>query len=169
MTRRKAVAIVKPPVTWILVADSKQAQVYTRRKPRRLSLLSQFEEAITHTPISVPDMAWEAEPLDQYQLGRNATGMVFESKSSERHMNEPRIDAREEIQQRFAQTIVRQLAKAKTENRFDRLVLVAPPKMLGEIRKHLDTNLSRAIMAEMPKDLTHYDSKDLADHLGFVV
>ena len=35
MTRRKAVPIAKSPITWILVADSRQAQVYTRKKEKK--------------------------------------------------------------------------------------------------------------------------------------
>src|SRR5689334_23195051 len=98
MTRRQAVQIIKPPVTWILVADSRQAQVYTRQKVEKLvplagnSRRNQFEEVIAHAPVAVAGMKWEAESVDQYEVGRNATGMVFESASSARSMSEPHLD-----------------------------------------------------------------------------
>lgn len=67
MTHRKAVQIIKPPVTWILVADSRQAQVYTRSRVEKLipragnSRRNQFEEVISHAPMPVPGMKWQAE------------------------------------------------------------------------------------------------------------
>src|SRR5688572_8855450 len=98
MTRRHAVQIAKPPVTWILVADSKQAQIYTRQKVETQrpiignSKHNQFEEIVTHEPVPVPDMKWEAESADSYEMGRNATGMVFQSSGTARHMSEPHMD-----------------------------------------------------------------------------
>ncbi len=109
MTRRQAVQIIKPPVTWILVADSRQAQVYTRSRVEKLMPLpgnskrNQFSEIIAHEPVPVLGMKWEAESADQYKVGRNATGMVFESASSARSMSEPHMDAREEIKFHFAE------------------------------------------------------------------
>lgn len=171
MTRRQAVQIVKPPVTWILVADSRQAQVYTRERTEKHipmagnSRRNQFSEIIAHEPVPVPGMKWEAESADQYEVGRNATGMVFESASSARSMSEPRIDVRDEIRDHFAKTVAGHINQAKAEKAFDRLVLVAAPKMLGEIKKHLDAKVMRCIAAEMPKDLTHYEGEELLQHL----
>lgn len=171
MTRRPAVQIVKPPVTWILVVDSRKAQVYTRSRIEKLiplagnSRRNQFSEIIAHAPVAVTGMKWEAESADQYEVGRNATGMVFESASSARSMSEPKIDVRDEIRDHFARTIALHINQAKAEKVFDRLVLVAAPKMLGELKKHLDAKVMKCIAAEMPKDLTHYEGEELLQHL----
>ncbi len=171
MTRRQAVQIVKPPVTWILVADSRQAQVYTRHKVEKLMPLlgnskrNQFSEIIAHEPVPVLGMKWEAESDDQYEVGRNATGMVFESANSARSMSEPHMNVSDEIRMHFAKKIADQLNRAREEKLFDRLVLVAAPKMLGEIKKHLSGKTLKSVAAEMPKDLTHYDGQTLAEHL----
>jgi len=172
MTRRKAVPIVKSPVTWILVADSRKAQVYTRERVEKLiplerrSRRNQFAEIIAHEPIPVSDMKWEAESASRYEVGRNATGMVFESASTARHMSEPHINVRDEIRGHFARTIADHLDRARGEKLFDRLVLVAPPKMMGELKKCLSAKVLKAIAAEMPKDLTHYEGDELVEHLG---
>lgn len=175
MTRRKAVQIVRPPITWILVADGRQAQVYIREKVEKLVPLASpskrnlFAEAIAREPVPVPGMRWEAEPVEHYQVGRNATGMVFESASSARHMAEPHIDARQEVKDHFARTIAERLNRAKLDKLYDRLVLIAPPKMLGEIKKYLEKRVLKQIVAEMPKDLTYFDAESLAEHLGRIV
>lgn len=171
MQNRKTVPVAKSPITWILVADSKQAQVYTRERMEKYiplpgnSRRSQFSEVITHEPVLVPGMKWQAESTDQYEIGRNKTGMVFQSAGGSRSMSAPHMDVHEEIRNNFAKTIAGHVNRALAEKAFDRLVLVASPKMLGEIKKHLDAKTLKSIAAEMPKDLTHYEGEDLLQHL----
>lgn len=171
MTRRKAIPIIKPPVTWILVADARQAQIYMRQKiERQVPRIGNyrrnpFEEIIAHAPVPVDGMTWEAESADEYETGRNQTGMVFESTGSARSMSEPHIEVRDEIRNHFARAIANRMIHEYEEKSFDRLVLIAPAKMLGEIKKHLDAKTLKSIAAEMPKDLTHYEGEALAKHL----
>lgn len=172
MTRRHAVQIVKPPVTWILVADARQAQIYRRQHLEKLiplerrSKRSQFEEVVANEPVPVIGMKWEAESASQYDIGRNKTGMVFESASSFRSMSAPHMDIHEEIREHFARTLGKALNRAKEDKSFDRLVLIAPAKMLGELKKHMDAKVLKNIVAEMPKDLTHHDGRTLEKYLG---
>jgi protein required for attachment to host cells len=168
MTRRHAVPVAKHAVTWILVADGKQAQVYVRERVER-RMPPSFAESISHEPMPVADMCWEAESADQYQVGRNATGMVFSSGGSARHMSEPHMDARAEVKQHLAVLVAGELDMAKAQKRFDRLVLVAPPKMLGEIKKHLGKAVLKSVVAELPKELTHYEGAELLEHLQGVL
>ena len=124
-----------------------------------------FAEIVAYEPVPVAGMRWEAESADQYEVGRNATGMVFQSSGSARHMSEPHMDVREEIKVHFAKAVAKQLNQAREKKAFDRLVLIAPAKMLGEIKKQLDEKVLVRIVAEMPKDLTHYEGRALAEHL----
>jgi protein required for attachment to host cells len=173
MTRRSAVPVNKTPVTWILVADSRQAQIYVRHKvekwiPFPHNRRNQFEEIIAHEPVAVPGMRWRAESIHEYDFGPDTTARVFESVGDARHMSEPHITVQEEIRQHLARSIAQSLYRAHMEKAFDRLVLIAPPKMLGEIKRQLDGKLVRMIVAEMPKDLTHYEGEELADHLNHI-
>jgi protein required for attachment to host cells len=171
MTQKPQVQIVKPPVTWILVADGRKAQVYTRSKVEKIKPLSgspkrsQYEEALEYELVPLPEMAWQAEPEDTYQTGRKITATVFESVGSARHMSEPNIDAREEIKINFAKKLASQLNHAEAEKNFNRLIIAAPAKMLSEIKSHLDKKLLKLLAAEIPKDLTRYDGQALAEHL----
>lgn len=175
MTRRQAVRVEHPPVIWILVADSKQAQVYVRQKVEKYvpvngnALRDPFSEVIACEPVPVDGMRWRAESADQYEAGRNAVGMVFESSAGAgRHMNQPHIDIKEETRNHFARTIAEQLERAREARSFDRLVLIAPAKMLGEIKKQLSKQLSKMVVAEMPKDLTHYNGMTLTEYLEHI-
>ena len=126
---------------------------------------NQFEEVIAHQPLPVPGMKWEAESVDQYEVGRNKTGMVFESAGSARSMSEPHMDVRDEIRNHFARKVAGHINQAQAAKSFDRLVLVAAPKMLGEIKKHLYAQALKSVAAEMPKDLMHYEGEELLQHL----
>jgi protein required for attachment to host cells len=162
----------KHAVTWILVADGRQAQIYTRaevdhhipmggRGRRRPVEKVQVAELM---PLLLQPL--KAESVDIYKVGRNLTGMVFESGSSARHMGSPHVDAREEVKQHFAQRIVDFLGNAKMGMAFDRLVLVAPPEMLGEIKARLEPSIGAKVSATLAKELTHLDTRALTEHLA---
>jgi protein required for attachment to host cells len=174
MTRRPAVTIVKPPITWILVADGREAQIYRRQHLEKLIPLereskhSQFEEVIANGPVPVPGMKWKAESVDQYDIQPDQLGRVQENASCARHMSEPRMDVYEEVKAHFANLIAEKLTRAREEKSFDRLVLIAPAKMLGEIKKHLNAKVLKCVAAEMSKDLTSRNGQTLTKYLGSI-
>ena len=82
-----------------------------------------------------------------------------------RHGVQPRADWHELDKQAFAAEMAKLLTDAATRNKFDRLVLVAPPKVLGTLRRRLGRQASQRITADSPKDLTHVALHDLPRHL----
>ena len=52
---------------------------------------------------------------------------------------------------------------------FDRLVIAAAPAALGDLRPALSEEVRRAILAELPKDLTKVPTARLAEHLDGVI
>ena len=62
-----------------------------------------------------------------------------------------------------------ELDKASGANAFDRLVLVAPPQTLGELRIALKKRTSARITAELAKNLTNVPIHDLPGHLDGVL
>ncbi len=161
----------KTPVTWILVADGKQAQIYAREmREKRIPIGGgakhrHYDESFVQDLVEVPDMAWQAESPTIYEAGRDRLGRVFESGNSAHHMSEPRMGIHEEIKQHFMKMIADRLNEARAKKMFDRLVLVAPARMLGELKDHLDKTVLKAVAAELPKDLTRCDNGTLLHHL----
>ena len=162
----------KKPATWILVADGKTAQIYTPKiVEHRIPLAGNGKHrhkkethALELAPILAKPLMAESSTI--YQMGRNQTGMVFESAGGARHMSEPHIDARKEVKQCFAQRIADLLNRSKMGEAFDRLVLAAPPMMLGEIELRLDDNIRHKVTATLPKELTHLSRHKLIAHLN---
>jgi len=171
----KRVFLHKSPLTWFLVADGKQAQVYTRHRARNIMPLNgkkrfrHYEEYSEAELVPVPGTSWKAEALEDFEFGKDKLGRAFESASPTRHMTSPRHDIHEEIKCRFMKTIAEHLKNAEKRKQFDRLVVIAPPKMLGEFKKHLDKPVLERIAAELPKELSRFSNHDLTRHLKEMV
>jgi protein required for attachment to host cells len=57
------------------------------------------------------------------------------------------------------------LDQAMRSKRFDRLVLVAPPHVLGMLKNELTPELHKHLMATVDRDLTHVTAKEVAERL----
>lgn len=167
--------LARPPVTWFLVADGARAQVYTRQHiTARIPLAGNsrhrhYEERHEQELVPVTGMRWEAPSPNDYELGNDLLGRVFESASPTRHMASPHVDIREDLKLRFMRTIASQLTVAKQHRQFDRLVLIAPPKLLGELKRQLSPAVLDHVVAELPKELTRYEARDLKLRLGEII
>ncbi|PUB15630.1 host attachment protein [Yoonia sediminilitoris] len=69
----------------------------------------------------------------------------------------------------FATDIVNFLDAEQAKDSFQRLVLVAPPAMLGLLRDRLTPRLRDILRADIPKDLTHLPLDKLPAHLEDVL
>lgn len=59
-----------------------------------------------------------------------------------------------QAEERFAAEAAERINRAAIANEFEKLIIVAPPKTLGELRKHYHKQVEGKIAAEIPKDLT---------------
>ena len=63
--------------------------------------------------------------------------------------------------ERFAKEIAGRLYKAAHRGDFQRLVIVAPPLVMGEMRKELHKEVQDRLIAEIPKTLTNHAVIDI--------
>ena len=57
---------------------------------------------------------------------------------------------------RFAAEAADMLKRRAMANDFEKLIVVAPPTALGEMRKHLHKEVQDRLVGEIPKDLTNH-------------
>jgi protein required for attachment to host cells len=69
----------------------------------------------------------------------------------------------------FARALAVKLQHARTENRYERLVLVAPPRFLGLLRTSLDGPTTQLVIGSVRKDLAFSNAAELIGHLGEVI
>ena len=62
---------------------------------------------------------------------------------------------------RFAAEVAELLRKQALARKFDKLVVVAPPKTLGELRKHYHKEVEDRLLGELAKDLTGHQISDI--------
>jgi len=62
---------------------------------------------------------------------------------------------------RFAAETAERLKKRALANDFEALIVVAPPRTLGELRKHYHKEVSDRLIGELDKDLTGHPVEDI--------
>lgn len=134
--------------TWVLVADGARAHFY-RAEDGRLVPALDHDLAV---PVRAAARAAETD----------RPGRAFDSAGVGRHAMEPRTTWKVHEKCLLAQAVAAELTRAVDGDDLDRLVLVAPPKVLGDLRAALDPRIARRVVAQLPKDLTHLSGSDLA-------
>ena len=161
----------KAPMLWVLVADGKQASIYQLGKAEKVIPLPgnakhpHYETSAAVELSEVAEMHWQAQSADEYQVGRNATGMVFESAGGARHMSAPHVDARREVKDHFATMVAGEVNRARAKKSFDQIIVIAPPQMLGVLREHFNKDTRDVIKAELHKELVNLSPSELIPHL----
>lgn len=135
----------KIPRIWVLVADKTRARIF-RKPDGHLELIGE----------GVPDETLQAE-LTNKTVGRGQSG----GGRSVHHKYEPHMMQSRQDEFTFANDIAEWLDKAVEAGAFDRLVLVAEPRMLGDLREVLSEKVEKRLAAEVDKNLTKLDEKAL--------
>jgi protein required for attachment to host cells len=65
------------------------------------------------------------------------------------------VDFHQQEEDRFAAETAAMLKERALRNEFEALVVVAPPRTLGELRKHYHSEVEKRLVAELPKDLVN--------------
>ena len=128
--------------TWVLVADGEKAL---------------FLENVTdaQNPTLQVRVLKEQENPPSREQATGAPGRVFQSQSgTSRAYGEADWHYLEKM--RFADDLADLLYLHAHRGRFERLVIVAPPQVLGELRAKLKPEVSQRVVAEIAKTLTNH-------------
>jgi protein required for attachment to host cells len=147
---------MKPLTTWILVADGAHARVYQNAGPGR---------GLTET--SFPEMVGSHEPARSINADR--PGRMQAAPGAPAHAMDHSSDPHREQKRVFAKDVAAFLKTQAQKRVYDRLVLVAPPKTLGDLRDAIDDEVAAKVIDEVAKDLTKVGTRELPDHLRNVI
>lgn len=132
---------------WVMVADGEKA----------LFLKNQGDTKYPNLEV-VREMEQENPPT--HEQGTDRPGRYSEGMSSPRSAMEE-TDWHRIAKERFADEIAALLYKYAHAEAFREIVLVAPPLVLGELRKKLHKEVDSRIAAEIPKTLTRHTVSDI--------
>jgi len=144
--------------TWILVAHDAGARVFANRGPGKgLELI----EAIDHPEGRARDRDIVSDrPGRSFRKDSGDPRRAAMSRSQGPH---------DRVVSDFARALAGKLQNARMENRYTRLVLVAPPRFLGLLRSSLDGPTAQLVIGSVPKDLASRNESELVAHLGEVI
>lgn len=140
-------------ITWVAVLDHQRLHVY-RTEPPRWQLLRE-ENATREQPLPR-----SSEIISDRQ------GRSFDLLGGQRHAMQPHSDPREIEGRRFITSIAADLLQARRDERYQRLVIVAPPKAMGELRELLPAAVAEVVAAELTEDLTRMPLKSIEELLA---
>lgn len=147
---------MRKTVTWILIADGVKARIVAN-------------DGAGKGLAPVPSHAMSTAPHAARDGYSDRPGRVQESVGASRHAIQPRLDWHRFEKQQFAKSVALMLDAEAGKGAFDRLVLVAPPRTLGDLRGALAAATRAKVTGEIDKDLTHLGDHDLPAHLAKVI
>jgi protein required for attachment to host cells len=144
---------MKPVKTWVVVADSAHARIFENTGPG-------------HGLKELPGRSRETELKPSRDIDADRPGRSFDSGGQGRHAMEPPTDSKRHEKGVFAKEIADMLRAEQVKGAFDRLVVVAAPATLGDLRTAMSKELADAVTGELDKDLIRLNERDLEGHLG---
>jgi len=145
---------------WVLIGDGRHALFLYNHGDADLIDLRVIESRVEENPAT----------RDQ---GTDAPGRAFPSKSFASHGGHggPRssvetTDWHELEKEHFAKEIAARINRAAETGELKEIVIVVPPRVLGEIRKELSTKAQAAVRGELDKDLTHHPLPEIEKALA---
>jgi protein required for attachment to host cells len=141
------------PIIWVLVADAARARLLQVEQPQQTLSPALGEELI-------------GSNLPSREIASDRPGRTFDSGGEGRHAKEPPTDPARHAQHEFARDVVRLLDEQRERRSFDRLIVVAAPQFLGDLRALMPQPLQHAVCAEIAKDLSKLPPHELQVHLA---
>jgi protein required for attachment to host cells len=145
---------MKAATTWILVADGGQAFVIERTSAANpLQRIKNFE--------------FKGPRKKSRDIGTDKPGRVFRgAKSVARAAVGDDKKLAREAEEKFLISVLDRLEEALKHSTFKRLILTAPPRVLGALRKHLTPPLAKVLWGEIRADLVKADLDEIAAHIA---
>jgi protein required for attachment to host cells len=136
--------------TWIIIANSNNAHICEKISGKESNLNPIYELEARSTDDFI------CEKPDQ---GSNGMG-------NGTHAMEPHSDPKEVERLNFARIISKLLNEANSKNGFQKLIIIASPKMLGVLCKILDKQIIDKLVLKLPKNIAGLKPFDLEKYLS---
>jgi len=136
----------------IVVADSARARIFTADS--------------AHSPLNeIETMAHPEGRMHEQNMVSDMPGKESGKGGGGGHAYQEKIEPKEQEMIAFAKRIADYLDDARKANKLNKLILVAAPAFLGELRTHLSNETSEKIVFELDKNIAHHSVEDIRNHL----
>ncbi len=138
--------------TWVMVADAARARFF----------LSDGHDV---QPVDGATFENPAAHGFSRDLVSDKPGRSIESVGGAHHAQEPKHDPHRAAKAAFAKRVADYVEQSAVDDKFDDLVVVAPPQMLGDLRGALGKHAAARLVGTASKDLMKIPSGELKAHL----
>lgn len=137
----------------IVVADSARARIFTADS--------------AHSPLNeIETMAHPEGRMHEQDMVTDMPGKDSGKGGGGDHAFQEKIEPKEEEMIEFAKRLADYLDETRKANKLNKLLLVAAPAFLGELRTHLSKETSEKIVFELDKNLAQHSIEDIRQHLS---
>lgn len=137
---------------WVVVGDGRRVLFLTNYGDPDLLDLRVLQSEVEEIPAT-------------RDLGSDAPGRLFSSRGGVRSAIEA-TDWHEIEKENFARQIAHRINSAAESGEMKEIVVIAPPRVLGEIRKELSAKAHGKVKGELDRDLTHHPLPEIEKALS---
>jgi protein required for attachment to host cells len=154
--QRNGGQLMKPIRTWVLIADGARARILENDGPG-------------HGLKAVDGMVFSGDHSATHDLVSDREGRSQSSNGPGRSAIESHSDPHRELKVKFAQHLADVLDRELDTKSFHRLVVVAPPVTLGDLRSLISQKVRTKIIGEVAQDLTKIPNADVGGHINEIL
>ena len=147
---------MKPTRTWVLIADGARARILENDGPE-------------HGLTAIDGLVFQGDHSATHDLVSEREGRSFSSHGHGRSAIDARSDPHRDLKTKFAHQLADVLARGLEQNSYDRLIIVAPPVTLGDLRTAISEQVRALVVGEIAQDLTKIPNGEVAEHLKHVL
>jgi protein required for attachment to host cells len=138
--------------TWIIIADGGEARI----------LISEMGMIGLQ---QLPNSSFSDPQLPTHEMVTDRQPSVRKSMSNASHAVGSKSDPHKQRKIQFIKDVMGHIEQAGDSGAFDHLIIVAPPFILGEIRKELSPRLQKLVHAEFSHDYVHQTNDYIYEQL----
>jgi protein required for attachment to host cells len=142
--------------TWILVADGARARILCNDGPGK-------------GLHAVEGCVFQGEHARTHEMMSDREGRMASSVGSARSAVQARSDPHRELKRKFAHKLADELALRLAQQAYGRLIIIAAPSVLGDLRHALSENVRDVLTGELAKDLTKTPDDEIASHVMHIL
>ena len=145
-------AAVKPARTWILIADGARGRILA-------------DHGAGGDPRAVDGLVFHGDHSTTHDLVSDREGRNFGTRGPRRSAIDPHSDPHRELKRAFAIQLSEELTSGLRDDAYDRLILIASPVTLGDLRAAISGEVKRKVKGEIAHDLTKMPNSDVGAYL----
>jgi len=141
---------------WVVVASNTRCRIFAQHKHN-----GPLEE--------LEDLVHPEGRLHERRLASDRPGRTFDRAGEGRHAKGNPVKPQEQENIRFAKDVADKIDAARKQDKFERLVLIAEPGFLGQLRQGLPAATQQRLSAELHKNLVEADPDRIREALPYRV